>query len=55
MKIKVRVQKKKHPVKLEYGYLATWSINGITYGDWFPTLKEVKEYVTNWECEIEEV
>lgn len=48
--MKVYVEKRSHNNRTEY--LAAWSCDGWMYHDWFPSLKELKEYISAWNAEI---
>lgn len=32
----------------KYLYLANWQVNGVSYYDWFSTLKDLHEYFDRW-------
>ena len=49
-RITVYITKKQH---IKYEYLMNWTDpeSGIGFGDWFRSLKELKEYTASWNCE----
>lgn len=50
----VYVTKKHHGI---YNYLLNWKNpeTGLMLGEWFETMKELKEYIANWNATIEKI
>lgn len=50
----VYVTKKNHGI---YNYLLNWrsSETGWMFGEWFETMKELKEYISKWDAIIEKI
>lgn len=50
----VYITKRNHGI---YNYLLNWRNpeNGVMFGEWFETMKELKEYVSNWNATIEKI
>ena len=38
--------------QIKYKYLLEWIFEGVGYADRFETLKDLNEYIANWDAEI---
>ena len=46
--MKVYISKIQH---IKYKYLLSWANDGVGFTDRFETLKELNEYIANWDAE----